>query len=247
MSYIELTPRCMIGVTPLLPRGHRGRASIGFEKKVKIMNIKWNEDDEDEVKLLKARFVQKLHPSRHKNFDRFDIEACMETLAMEEGDLALKFFDHTLDPFEMYYLSPCGTPHRISANISWYTEAGIGRVIEDTCTAFAEFSNWRNVRELPEDWRERREEIESQNDLRQSLMAHLNERVMDYCCTESYRIFVWRSNRALTRWKMVRNHVNIRMLAFYWFEIGQRRYYDVNGLIRQHDISNFTKEFVGAN
>lgn len=207
------------------------------------MNIEWNEDDDDEVTLLKARLVQKLHPSRHKNFNRFDIQCCLETLAMEEGDLALEYFDRMLDPFEMYFMDRSGIPSRIWANIIWYTEPGIVRVIQDTCAAFAEFSDWQNVRELPEDWRERRAEIESENELRKSLMSHLNDRVMDYCTTEFYRIFVWRSNRALNRWKMVRKHVNVRMLSFYWFEISQRQHYDVNGLIRQHDKNNYTSEF----
>jgi hypothetical protein len=193
-----------------------------------------NENDDDKVILQKARFVQKLHPNRHKDYNKSDIEHLLAILAMKEGDRALEYLDRRLDPYQMYYLWGFPQHYEMSG-----FEHGIIRVIQDTCAAFVEFSNWRNERELPDDWRERRQELESENELRKCLISHLNDRLMDYCTTKCYDIFEWTRERALRRWKRVMKHVFVRMFVFYWFESSQRKYYEVNGAIRQRDKSEF--------
>jgi len=206
-----------------------------------LSDIDIDDSNNDEVVWQKARFVQKLHPSRHTDYEITDIDYLLIILARKEGDRALECFDRLLDPFEMYLMANTGLPSIVRVNMHCYCfEVGMIRVFEDTCAAFAEFSNWRNERELPHDWRERRQELESENELRKDLMSLLNERVMDYCSYFSKQIFEWKRKEALWRWKIVRKHVFKRMLVFYWFESSQKKYYEA---MWQRDKSEFELDF----
>lgn len=166
-------------------------------------------------------------------------------LAQEHGDIALTQFDQLLDPFEMYYIkSDDGMSRRVWTDMVQNIHPGIIRVIQDTCAAFAEFSNWRFEREkLPDDWKDRREEIESENELRYALMSHLTRRIMNFCSSNVNAIVEWKRNRALKRWAIIRTHMISRQVSFFWLEYSQRKHHEEDGTSRNYDKSMFEKEF----
>lgn len=194
-------------------------------KKNQIMDIRWSEDDDEFTRSCKARFVSKLHPNRLKEFDPCDIEYCLGTLAVQYADCVLHNFNRFLDPLRMHQLE---NAVRLFA---WnWVEPGVYMVMEEACAAFVTLTDWRTERNiqreryLPHDWKVRREEIESQNEHRHTLMEYLNDRLMYYATENPREIFEWKRQKALTYWSKIKKVVLLRSVGFYWFEISQRQY-----------------------
>lgn len=145
-------------------------------------------------------------------------------LARKKCDHILEKFDKLLDPFEMYYGAVSGMPSRVWANMVHDFPPCLMRIIEDTCSAFAAFSDWdleRGHGGPPADWRTNRQAIEDGWPLRQKLMDHLGERMEDFICNGSpCEVVEWYEAQAARRWRRARLlHVNARSIVKHWVHV----------------------------
>lgn len=179
------------------------------------------EDEWDDDKYMTAVRTALL---RGKTLHRFDRERYEQSLARKKCDSILEMFDRLLDPFEMYFLDGGGIPHRVWVNMVYKCPPGVLRVIQDTCSAFAQFSDWgwEKGNGPPGDWKENRQAIEDDCPLRKELMTHLNDRLMDFCDDFSSDIVQWYKHKAMMRWKKVKAYVDKGILIKYWIHIANK-------------------------
>ena len=182
-------------------------------------NFEDDGDDDDYIATVRAALAR---GETLEFLDRSRYEHC---LATKKCDSVLDMFDRLLDPFEMYFLDDQGIPSRVWAAMVWECPPSALQVIQDTCSAFARFSDWRWEKppEPPTDWKENRQAIEDGCPLRPQLMAHLKDRLMDFCCDGGAEDIVqWYRHEAARRWKKVRSYVDKEAVIKYWIHIANK-------------------------
>tara|TARA_B110001450_G_C17557889_1_gene455452 strand:- start:227 stop:976 length:750 start_codon:yes stop_codon:yes gene_type:complete len=176
-------------------------------------------DDDEYIATVRAALTH------GKTLSWIDRDYYNECLAKKKCDQLLVAFDRLLDPFEMYFMDAGGIPRRVWVSMVHDCPPCVLRVIEDTCSAFGRFSDWRWQKgdRPPENWKDNRQAIEDEWPLRKQLMTHLNDRLMDFCVNSSAgEIVEWYKHEAALRWKKVRSYVEKRSLIKYWIHTANK-------------------------
>lgn len=194
------------------------------ERKKKLCTFEYEcpsdfyEDDDKYIAAVRAALL------RGETLKWFDREAYERRSAEKKCDSILEMFNRLLDPFEMYFLDGNGIPPRVWASMVHECPPGVLRVIQDTCSTFAQFSDWRWHKgdRPPDDWKENRKAIEDDCPFRKALLTHLNDRLMSFCDDFSSDIVKWYKHQAIQRWKKVKAYVDKGALINYWIHIANK-------------------------
>lgn len=192
------------------------------ERKKKLRTFQYEYYDVEDDEYMAAVRAALLRGETLEISDRWYYEEC---LARKKCDSILEMFDCLLDPFEMYLLNENGIPGRVRASMVHECPPGALRVIDDTCSTFAHFSDWQWHKgdAPPDDWKENRQALEDDCPFRKALMTHLNDRLMDFCLNGfASDILKWYKHRAIRRWKKVKAYVHEGALVKYWIHIANK-------------------------